>query len=205
MPTDFKIVLIGDYAVGKTSLIERISTGLFNERTVATIGASFRVWDTSVKKKNATYASHPNYTLGLWDTAGQERFASLIPMYIRGSHGVLYCWDYNKPFDWDKVHETYHRVKSLSPDCIFCLVFTKIDKSDDYLIQNPRAEFFKVEYNIPLLAYTSSYNGDGVKDFFKNLTVELLKKYENNLFTLPQKDTIKLLPKNVSLPKYRYC
>jgi small GTP-binding protein len=200
MPTDFKIVLLGDYAVGKTSMIERLCTGIFNKKTVATIGASFRVWNSGFKKEHHNYKDL-TYTLGLWDTAGQERFSSLIPMYIRESHGVLYCMDYNKEFNWDKVHEMYHKVKSLSPNCVFCLVFTKIDKADDYLIQNPRAEYFKVEYNIPIIAYTSSLNGDGIIELFKTLTTEIIKKKG----TFVEEKTIKLTHQNTNALKYRYC
>ena len=169
MPLDFKIVLVGDYSVGKTTLLTQLIKKHFDQYANSTIGASFQVWNTPFKKNKNTY-----YTLGIWDTAGQERFSSLIPLYIRESDVVLYCWDYNKSFDWEYLENKYNNIKMLSPNCIFYLVLTKIDKSIDSIINNKRAAFFISSKKEGGLFYTSALTGEGVQQVFLDISKYLI-------------------------------
>ena len=77
-----KVILLGNASVGKTSLIVQFYKSIFQEESQPTIGAAYisKVIETSKGKIN----------LNIWDTAGQERFKSIIPMYLRGSHAVIF-------------------------------------------------------------------------------------------------------------------
>jgi len=84
-PISAKLVLLGDTAVGKSSLVLQFVKGLFVEYQDSTIGAAFLtktvvVGDTSVKFE-------------IWDTAGQERYHSLAPMYYRGAAAAIVVYD----------------------------------------------------------------------------------------------------------------
>ncbi|VBB32217.1 unnamed protein product [Acanthocheilonema viteae] len=78
---NFKIVLLGEGAVGKTSLMLRYVENKFNPQHVSTLQASF------VSKK--LHVDGQTVELNIWDTAGQEKFHALGPIYYRDSHGAL--------------------------------------------------------------------------------------------------------------------
>uniref|UniRef100_A0A7S0X0W9 Uncharacterized protein n=1 Tax=Chlamydomonas leiostraca TaxID=1034604 RepID=A0A7S0X0W9_9CHLO len=86
----FKILLIGDSSVGKSSLLTRFTSGSYSEQTPATIGVDFAV-------KYVTLDVGDGYTkrikLLLWDTAGQEKFRTLTSTFYRGAKGVILVYD----------------------------------------------------------------------------------------------------------------
>ena len=121
----YKIVLLGNQHVGKTSFHQR-SVLEFVQRQFfmrqATIGIDFLV-------KNLTY-NNRSYRLQLWDTAGQERFKSLIPSYLKDSHLCILVYDegnLKSLEDIDKWMELYNQHKEYSAFCI--LVGNKNDVS----------------------------------------------------------------------------
>jgi small GTP-binding protein len=79
-----KVVLFGDTQVGKTSMLNRLTTGLFKE-TSATVGAAFQTHTMGTARGPVT--------IQIWDTAGQERYRALAPMYCRAANVVLLCFD----------------------------------------------------------------------------------------------------------------
>ena len=81
----FKILIIGDSGVGKTSLLQRFSDGAFTDETSPTIGVDYATKLLKVEKSIAQ--------LEIWDTAGQERFSTLTANYYRGAQGVLLVYD----------------------------------------------------------------------------------------------------------------
>jgi small GTP-binding protein len=78
---DYKVTIIGQGGVGKSSIVDRVVRNYFNDKTVNTIGAAFST------------ITFKNHKFQIWDTAGQERFKSLIPMYLRNSRIVLMVYD----------------------------------------------------------------------------------------------------------------
>ncbi|EPR78658.1 RAS-related protein RAB5 [Spraguea lophii 42_110] len=81
----YKLVVLGHYSVGKTSLVMKYVKNQFNPNEESTIGAAFMT-------KTVLYPSF-NVKYEIWDTAGQERYNSLIPMYYRGAHVALIIYD----------------------------------------------------------------------------------------------------------------
>jgi small GTP-binding protein len=76
-----KVVIIGNSATGKTSIIHRATCDSFNARTAATLGASF--------SSHSVVVARQAFKLQIWDTAGQEKYRSMIPMYYRGAHAAI--------------------------------------------------------------------------------------------------------------------
>ena len=83
----YKIVFVGDVAVGKTSLMKRIITNKYDETYEPSIGIDFSSKKISYKSKTIK--------LQIWDSAGQEKYKGLIPAYIRGSSLVFVVYDIN--------------------------------------------------------------------------------------------------------------
>ncbi|KAL1523736.1 hypothetical protein AB1Y20_018665 [Prymnesium parvum] len=84
----FKVLLIGDAGVGKSSLLLRFTDDSFEEHMASTIGVDFKVKTVVVGGKTAK--------LTIWDTAGQERFRTLTSSYYRGCHGIILVFDVNE-------------------------------------------------------------------------------------------------------------
>ena len=77
----FKVVLLGEGRVGKTSILLRYTKGEYNDRQVSTLQASYLDKKVSIGGTTAH--------LSVWDTAGQERFHALGPIYYRDSQGAV--------------------------------------------------------------------------------------------------------------------
>ena len=83
----FKILLIGDAGVGKSSILLRYTDDSFEEHMASTIGVDFKVKTVCIGGKTLK--------LTIWDTAGQERFRTLTSSYYRGCHGIILVFDVN--------------------------------------------------------------------------------------------------------------
>ncbi len=81
----FKLVLLGESAVGKSSLVLRFVKGQFHEFQESTIGAAFLTQTLVVDDVTVKFE--------IWDTAGQERYHSLAPMYYRGAQAAIVVYD----------------------------------------------------------------------------------------------------------------
>lgn len=102
---DYKIVLLGESSVGKSSILERLQNNSFDDNKSSTIGAAF------ISKKVVRDTDLIN--LQIWDTAGQERFHNLTPLYYRNSNAALIVFDltnldsFKKAEYWINELETY--------------------------------------------------------------------------------------------------
>ena len=117
---EYKITTIGDSGVGKTSIINRIYFGTFNEMASPTIGVAY-------VKTNVQLTSG-SVTLNLWDTAGQERFSNLQPIYLRGSNLVLIVFDLTASNSLDIVKKLKSTVdQSIPSEVPIFVVGNKLD------------------------------------------------------------------------------
>ncbi|KAK6453789.1 Rab5-like GTPase [Scheffersomyces xylosifermentans] len=122
--TSVKLVLLGEAAVGKSSLVLRFVSNDFQENKEPTIGAAFLTQKCTIGERTIKYE--------IWDTAGQERFASLAPMYYRNAQAAIVVYDITKPASFIKAR---HWVKELheqaSKDITIALVGNKYDLVED--------------------------------------------------------------------------
>ncbi|SCU98319.1 LADA_0H12156g1_1 [Lachancea dasiensis] len=120
----FKLVLLGDSSVGKSSIVHRFVKDSFDEFRESTIGAAFLSQTVKLGK-------HDDVTIKfeIWDTAGQERYKSLAPMYYRNANAALIVYDVTQPGSLLKaqswVEELKHKVGD--QDLVICLVGNKLD------------------------------------------------------------------------------
>ncbi len=119
----FKILLVGDSGVGKTSLLLSFTSEEFLDREKPTIGVDLKV-------KMLTHASGKRLKLTIWDTAGQERYKTLTSAYYRGAHGIALVYDVCDRDSFANVQEWLREVDlyCTNDDCIKLLVGNKIDK-----------------------------------------------------------------------------
>lgn len=184
----YKITIIGDSNVGKTSIVHRLCKKVLNiNSTCPTIGAAFQIYNTNVKIDDKTIQSH----LEIWDTAGQERFRALVPMYMRGAHGVILVFDltnketlFNLVKIWlPFVNDYISQSNSNNDNIIYYIIGNKYD-----LVEKDKTNGFDINENgyfdrINELTKgnykyfeVSAYTNHNIEKSFNSLAEELVQK-----------------------------
>ncbi|CCE88584.1 Piso0_001353 [Millerozyma farinosa CBS 7064] len=118
--TSVKLVLLGEAAVGKSSLVLRFVSNDFQENKEPTIGAAFLTQKCTIGERTIKYE--------IWDTAGQERFSSLAPMYYRNAQAALVVYDITKAASFIKARRWVKELQDqASKDITIALVGNKYD------------------------------------------------------------------------------
>ena len=166
----FKILVVGDGGVGKSTMIQRLITGHFIPSKI-TIGTDLMTW--------STVRDDMDIKLQIWDFAGEKRFRFFLPNYSRGAQGCLLCYDISRYTSFQNLQEWFDIVTENTKDTIFLMVGGKADLSDSRrTVQKEDAEQFKNEHNIPFLIETSSKTGENNSNVFETLVEAMLKKRE---------------------------
>ena len=119
MATTFKLVIIGDGGVGKTSFVKRHLTGEFNKQYIPTIGAEIR------RLTFSTTEGEVHFTC--WDTAGQEKFGGLRDGYYQNADCAIILFDVSSRLTYKNVPLWYRDIKRVCPDIPIVLCGNKID------------------------------------------------------------------------------
>ena len=174
--TSIKLVLLGEAAVGKSSIVLRFVSNDFSENKEPTIGAAFLTQRVNIDDHIIKFE--------IWDTAGQERFASLAPMYYRNAQAALVVYDVTKPQSFIKAR---HWVKELheqaSKDIIIALIGNKIDLLDDdpdeRKVSKEEAEKLAEEENL-LFFETSAKTAVNINEVFLKIGENIPLKNSND-------------------------
>lgn len=166
----YKVTVIGEPSTGKTSILRRLHENIFFEHGVSTIGASH----INYNDKSS------NVKLSIWDTAGQEQFNSLIPMYVRNSHAIIFIYDINDDSTYKRIIEFWFPqvVQSMKEcgKCLYYLVANKIDLvTNKQIPEDSLWNSFKFRK-----CYTSAKNGSGVFELFDVICNDLKDNLEIN-------------------------
>ena len=157
----YKVVLLGDTNVGKTSLVERWIKDTFTTNSACTVGIAFGRKDVVVDNETIC--------IQVWDTAGQERYRSIIPSYIRNADVILICTSVlpGGSFITPKSIKYHLDMAKLVDGAKIILVGTKVDS--DSLRSYYQHLLIYANINSYDLLYTSSLNNKGVKELFSNI------------------------------------
>jgi small GTP-binding protein len=151
---DLKGVIVGEAAVGKTALVQRISSGTFNPNLPATLGGSSVIVNVSGAGSVVKFA--------LWDTAGAERYRTLVPMYLRNAQVALVVFSLADLDSFENLSFWHSQVTSAEPDCEIGLIGTKSDLVDARVIATERGEAKALELGAAFYSETSAVTGEGV-------------------------------------------
>eukprot|EP01155_Anaeramoeba_flamelloides_P051771 Anaeramoba_flamelloidesc42527_g3_i1.p1 GENE.c42527_g3_i1~~c42527_g3_i1.p1 ORF type:complete len:204 (+),score=43.38 c42527_g3_i1:10-621(+) len=161
-----KLVLLGDSAVGKSSIVLRFCKNQYSDQAEPTIGASFINHDLEVDESEVK--------LQIWDTAGQERFHSLAPMYYRGAKGAVIVYDITRLESFERAKDWVKEIQEKgSKNAKIALVGNKIDLNE-YRVETEIAEKYATENGL-LFFEASAKTGIGISEIFVGLSKVLPK------------------------------
>jgi Ras-related protein Rab-1A len=162
----FKLVLIGDSAVGKSSLLLRFADDSFTDSYISTIGVDFRFRTLKLGDKLVK--------LQIWDTAGQERFRTITSAYYRGADGIITVYDVSNQESFEHVQDWLQEVnRYASPGTVKLLIGNKSDRSDR-VVTTEQGEAFASNLDMPFLE-TSAKTSENVEAAFLAMASELIK------------------------------
>lgn len=173
----FKIVVLGEGAVGKTAIVTRFSHGFFRTDYKTTIGSQFAVKNIDVSSPER---GHVTVKLQIWDVAGQSRFQILRPMYYRGSSGGLLVFDVTRRRTFIVLEEWLDELrKAIGKDIPLVLVANKTDLPDR-VVEPSEGNEFADRHEMPYIE-SSAKTGEGVIDIFDELAHVLVSNREKGI------------------------
>ncbi|KAF5807575.1 putative small monomeric GTPase [Helianthus annuus] len=164
----FKLLLIGDSGVGKSSLLLSFTSDNAIEDLSPTIGVDFKVKYVTINGKKLK--------LAIWDTAGQERFRTLTSSYYRGAQGVIMVYDVTRRETFTNLSDVWAKeidMHSTNQDCIKMLVGNKVDKESERVVTKKEGIEFAREYGC-LFIECSAKTRVNVEQCFEELVLKIL-------------------------------
>lgn len=157
-----KIVILGQYGVGKSSLIRQFVHRKFSDKYLTTIGVHVQ---KKVLEINGTQLS-----MILWDLEGDTSISKIRPAYLIGSSGLIYVFDLSRPYTYAEVDQEINLLKAQFPNEPLKIVANKKD-----LVGDTDLDQILVNLTVACDFVTSAKTGESVDDMFHNLGEDLLK------------------------------
>lgn len=165
----YKIVLLGDSGVGKSSLAHRLVKDEFSSDLNSTVGASFFRYCCPVEGHEPVY-------FDIWDTAGQERYKSLASMYYRGAAAALVVYEINSHDTFERAKYWVQELGANSPDTMIQLVGNKRDLAISREVSEEECYQYASTQQDMMCTEASAKTGEGVQEAFLNIAKRLIEK-----------------------------
>ena len=166
----FKLILGGDGAVGKTSMVHRFVENKFAKDYKSTIG-------TSIMKKECKFDGlNSTVRFVLWDLAGQSQFKKVRQSYLSNAEAGILAFDVTNPISFQNIENWHKEILSASPNITLILIGNKIDLEDERLVSREDGEKTAENLGIPYIE-TSAKTGESINDAFRMLALQMIKKY----------------------------
>ena len=170
-PVEYKIILVGDSGVGKTSILKKFINNEFNEDIKCTINIDF--FSKSIKIDKNLYTN-----LKIYDTAGQEKYRALIKKYYQGTDGIILVFDLTNENSFNKLKSWINEVSDNTEKAQIILVGNKADLIERK-IDEETAENFAKQRDIKYIE-TSAKEGTNILLLFEELALDINKKKQND-------------------------
>eukprot|EP01111_Echinosteliopsis_oligospora_P014729 TRINITY_DN561_c0_g1_i2.p2 TRINITY_DN561_c0_g1~~TRINITY_DN561_c0_g1_i2.p2 ORF type:complete len:212 (-),score=69.65 TRINITY_DN561_c0_g1_i2:1732-2367(-) len=163
----FKLVLLGESAVGKSSLVLRFVKGQFLDYQESTIGAAFLTQTVCLNDTTVKFE--------IWDTAGQERYHSLAPMYYRGAQAAIVVYDITSYDSFDRAKKWVKELQRQgNPNIVIALAGNKVDLASKRTVEIEEAQSYSDENGV-LFMETSAKTAANVNELFVAIAKKLPK------------------------------
>ncbi len=167
----FKVIVVGEGGVGKTTFINRYATNKFAKDTKITIGAGFYSFHNKVDVDADIIIK-----LQVWDFGGEKRFRFILPSYCQGAHGVIFAFDLTRATTLVNLSDWFDLVyKNTASNPIVLVIGTKADKLREAgreAVTDVKIEDFLKKNELPpeIFFKTSSKTGENIEIVFAALS-----------------------------------
>ena len=163
----FKLVLLGESAVGKSSLVLRFVKGQFLDFQESTIGAAFLTQTVCLNDTTVKFE--------IWDTAGQERYHSLAPMYYRGAQAAIVVYDITSAESFEKAKSWITELQQQgSPNIVIAVAGNKADLAAQRAVHTDDVQKFADDNGL-IFMETSAKSSTNVTELFVAIAKKLPK------------------------------
>lgn len=156
-----KIVLLGQFGVGKTSLVRRFMTNEFSQDYKTTLGVQ-------IKKKELILPSGNTLSMIIWDLEGFSSVSKTRSSYLLGSNGFIYIFDVTRPVTYSNLDEEIDFIVKKYPNVVLKIIGNKSDEKNPITIQ----KYLKSK-NINVHSYVSAKTGEGVSRLFNDIALNI--------------------------------
>ena len=200
----YKIVLVGDWGVGKTNILSRYTRGEFISGSLATIGVQFSTKCVNIEGCNVR--------VQIWDTAGQDKYRTVTSAYYRGAYGALLVYDITRL-------ETFHRLdlwtkelkQYVKEDCVITLIGNKSDLHHMAQVKQEDALKYSKLHNMAFYE-TSALDATNIDIVFDSMVKEIHSLQPKMVFEEEELHTNSIIGNRLSLrsnndlpPKKKTC
>ncbi|CAG2110658.1 unnamed protein product [Medioppia subpectinata] len=168
----FKVVIVGTYGVGKTSILLQHFDRYFTRDPKTTVGVDFR--------QRKFHVNNASVILEVWDTAGEEKYANIVQIYYRGAHAVIAVYDIMKRTSYVRALEYIAEITGQAvPPLVIALVGNKRDLCQDGRreVATETAATFAAARNLVFME-TSAKSTDNVDELFESVSERLVDECE---------------------------
>jgi Ras-related protein Rab-35 len=176
----FKLLIIGDSGVGKSSLLLRFADNTFTGTYITTIGVDFKIRTIMIDGEKVK--------LQIWDTAGQERFRTITSTYYRGTHGVLVVYDVTSGESFANVKRWLQEIDQNCDVVNRVLVGNKNDDPLKKVVLSEDAKLFADQIGVELFE-TSAKENINVEEMFTAITRMVLNTKKEQQVRIQQQQT----------------
>ena len=165
----FKLMMLGDASVGKTSLTLRYISGYFMQDLKLTLGVDFYSKTTKFNGKTVK--------LQIWDFGGEERFRFLLSQYSKGANAAFFLYDITNPMSLEHLPDWTQIVRENAGDIPIMLIGSKKDLDEFRAVPREEGILAAKKYNLASFVELSSKTGENVEKAFDVITEFLFEEY----------------------------
>ena len=177
----YKILLLGDTQVGKSSFLMRYIDNTFQESYLSTVGLDFKV-------KNVQLDDGNTYRVQIWDTAGQDRFHAITRNYFKNAHGIILIYDVTLIESFHNVKNWIKQIKEEVTDKVsIILAGNKIDMEEKRKVTKEEGEKMAADYGLKFYE-CSAKTGENVEEAFKDIVTKTVENFSK----IDEKEATKL-------------
>lgn len=165
---EFKVIMLGNVAVGKTAIINRFVDNTFLENYKCTLQTAFRSNSINIDRKS-------NVNMKIWDTCGEEKYKSLTRQYYRDTHGIILICDLTNVDSFNSLPTWLSDIKKYGPkEYDIILIGNKSDLELQRAISSEEIQIFAERENLTYLE-VSAKNGINVLLLFERIAEKMIK------------------------------
>jgi len=193
----FKVLLIGDSGVGKSSLLLKFTDRVFTDHYISTIGVDFKIQTLQMDDKIIK--------LQLWDTAGQERFRTITTSYYRGAHGIIIVFDITDKESFANIKTWMTEIDRFASDNVCkILIGNKSDLEKQRQVSKEDAKELANKYKIDYIE-ASAKDSTNVQQLFVELTRQIKEaNVQKHINKIPE-EKVNLIGKDITTQSQYYC